>query len=120
MSERGHFVYTQSGRPTYCHIPNIAFNKHAAHGTFIGNLRIDGHKPTQLPINTTFHFGASTRYYVLRERPTAATSGLGRNSILEDIPMMMGADGTGDGAALLGLPESQTELDVSALNLVAN
>lgn len=26
---------------------------------------------------------------------------------------MMGADGTGDGAALLGLPESQTELDVS-------
>lgn len=32
-----------------------------AHGTFIGNLQIEPHKPTQLHINSTFHFGASTR-----------------------------------------------------------
>lgn len=54
---------------------------------------------------------------MLRERPSAATSGIGRNGILEDIPMMMGGpDGlmiAADGSALLGLPESQTELDVS-------
>lgn len=86
----------------------------SAHGTFIGNLRIDGHKPTQLHVNSTFHFGASTRYYVLRERPSAATAGGMRNGILEDIPMLGGADGLmADGSAMLGLPESQTELDVS-------
>lgn len=33
----------------------------SAHGTFIGNLQIEPHKPTQLHINSTFHFGASTR-----------------------------------------------------------
>lgn len=77
-------------------------------------MRIDGHKPTQLHLDTTFHFGASTRYYILRERPSAA-SAAGRNSILEDLPMLLGPDGlpTGEGA-MLGLPESQTELDVSA------
>lgn len=32
-----------------------------AHGTFIGTLRLEPHKPTQLQINSMFHFGASTR-----------------------------------------------------------
>lgn len=74
-----------------------------AHGTFIGTLRLEPHKPTQLQINSTFHFGASTRRYILRERPSAGQ----RNSIMEDLPMNETSDG-----ALLGLPESQTELDV--------
>lgn len=34
----------------------------AAHGTFIGTMRLEAHKPTQLHVNSTFHFGASTRY----------------------------------------------------------
>ena len=38
-------------------------------GTFIGNIRIEGHKPTQMPKDSKFRFGASTRTYVLRERP---------------------------------------------------
>lgn len=75
----------------------------STHGTFIGTLRIDGHKPTQLQINTTFHFGASTRQYILRERPTASSYSA---NIMEDIPMSENTDGT-----LLGLPESQTDLD---------
>jgi len=39
------------------------------HGSFIRNLRLEGHKPTPIPFDTSFHFGASTRYYVLKERP---------------------------------------------------
>lgn len=75
-----------------------------AHGTFIGTMRLEPHKPTQLHVNSTFHFGASTRNYILRERPSAGQ----RTNIMEDIPMSESSDG-----ALLGLPESQTELDVS-------
>ena len=51
-------------------------------------------------MNSIFSFGASTRHYMLRERPT-------RSNIMEDIPMMDTSEG------LLGLPESQTELDVN-------
>lgn len=71
----------------------------STHGTFIGNMQLDSNKPTQLPINSTFHFGASTRYYVIRERPSGNAMG-----IMEDIP-------NSEEGALLGLPETQTELD---------
>ncbi|XP_067627931.1 nuclear inhibitor of protein phosphatase 1 [Eurosta solidaginis] len=74
----------------------------STHGTYIGTLRLEAHKPTQLQINSTFHFGASTRRYILRERPSAGQ----RNSIIEDLPLIETSDGT-----LLGLPETQTELD---------
>ena len=40
-----------------------------AHGTFIGNFRIEANKPTQLPVDSTFRFGESTRKYIMRERP---------------------------------------------------
>lgn len=76
-----------------------------AHGTYIGSIRLEGHKPTQLQLDSMFSFGASTRKYILRERPNA-TIPLG-SSLLDDM-QMEGGEG-----ALLGLPESQTELDVS-------
>jgi len=41
----------------------------STHGTFIGKYRIESEKPTQLPVDSTFHFGESTRRYILRERP---------------------------------------------------
>ncbi|KAF7488427.1 Nuclear inhibitor of protein phosphatase 1 [Sarcoptes scabiei] len=41
----------------------------STHGSFIGNVRIEEHKPTQLSIDSSFHFGASTRIFVLREKP---------------------------------------------------
>ncbi|XP_037951424.1 nuclear inhibitor of protein phosphatase 1 [Teleopsis dalmanni] len=69
----------------------------STHGTFIGTLRLEPHKPTQLQINSTFHFGASTRNYILRERPSVGTM-----NIIEDLPTT---------ETMLGLPESQTELD---------
>jgi nuclear inhibitor of protein phosphatase 1 len=43
----------------------------SAHGTFIGNIRIEGNKPTPLPVDSQFHFGASSRIYIIRERPQA-------------------------------------------------
>lgn len=55
-------------------------------------------------MNSQFHFGASTRNYILRERPTTASSRT--SNIMEDIPMNETTEG------LLGLPESQPELDV--------
>lgn len=41
----------------------------STHGTFIGKMLIEGHKPTLLPVDSHFHFGHSTRVYVLRARP---------------------------------------------------
>ncbi|XP_058835326.1 nuclear inhibitor of protein phosphatase 1 [Topomyia yanbarensis] len=83
---------------------NIAYlvDLGSTHGTYIGSVRLEAHKPTQLQINSLFHFGASTRHYMLRERPTVGS----RSNIMEDIPMLDTSDGT-----YLGLPESQTELD---------
>lgn len=45
------------------------------------------------------------RYYILRERPSAGSRS---DNIMEDIPMNESGEG-----ALLGLPESQTDLDVN-------
>jgi hypothetical protein len=79
-----------------------------AHGTYIGSLRLEAHKPTQLPIDSTFHFGASTRYYIIRERPQT-----GARPIIEELEKTSEeAEG-----GLLGLPETETELDVSELHV---
>ncbi|GLV36236.1 Nuclear inhibitor of Protein phosphatase 1 [Carabus blaptoides fortunei] len=74
----------------------------STHGTFIGSMRLEANKPTQLPIDSTFHFGASTRNYVIRERPQAGTR-----------PIIDELEKTGDDidGGLLGLPETEIELD---------
>jgi nuclear inhibitor of protein phosphatase 1 len=64
----------------------------STHGTFIGNIRLDSHKPTVVQINSSFHFGASTRNYTLREKP--------KTQIVEEIPNTE-----------TGLPESQDDVD---------
>ncbi|XP_063237571.1 nuclear inhibitor of protein phosphatase 1 isoform X2 [Bacillus rossius redtenbacheri] len=74
----------------------------STHGTYIGSLRLEANKPTQLPIDSTFHFGASTRYYIIRERPHT-----GPRPIIEELEKSSEeAEG-----GLLGLPETETELD---------
>ncbi|XP_043286488.1 nuclear inhibitor of protein phosphatase 1 [Venturia canescens] len=75
----------------------------STHGTYIGNMRLESQKPTQLPIDSTFHFGASTRYYIIRERPQS-----GARAIIEE--MEKSSDDI-DAGGLLGLPETETELD---------
>lgn len=54
---------------------------------------------------TDFKVHSHFRYYILRERPTAGSRS---DNIMEDIPMNESGEG-----ALLGLPESETDLDVS-------
>ena len=71
-------------------------------------MRIESEKPTQLPVDSVFHFGASTRHYVLRERPQNAT-----RSILEELEEEAKAEQEG----AHGLPETEMELDVS-VNLI--
>uniref|UniRef100_T1IFR1 Nuclear inhibitor of protein phosphatase 1 n=1 Tax=Rhodnius prolixus TaxID=13249 RepID=T1IFR1_RHOPR len=75
----------------------------STHGTFIGTVRLEAHKPTQLPPDSTFRFGASTRDYVMRQRP----QGNVRNQVIEQLEK----GETSDGAAMLGLPETGAELD---------
>ncbi|KAB7498272.1 Nuclear inhibitor of protein phosphatase 1 [Armadillidium nasatum] len=74
----------------------------STHGTFIGQIRLEANKPTQLPINSSFHFGASTRIYTIRERPQTAPK-----PVMEELERMT-EDSDG---GLLGLPETETELD---------
>nr|SVE86163.1 EOG090X07CE [Daphnia similis] len=76
----------------------------STHGTFIGSMRIESEKPTQLPVDSTFHFGASTRYYILRERPQNAP-----RPILEELEEE--AKSVHQDGGKLGLPESEMELD---------
>jgi nuclear inhibitor of protein phosphatase 1 len=92
-----------------------------AHGTYIGSLRLEGHKPQQVFIDSEIRFGASTRTYIIRERP----------QINKQFPSMLtsqssstnGDDSGPDGSfshdkddlnnsSLSMLPESEAELDV--------
>jgi len=75
----------------------------STHGTFIGNILLERHKPTQLPIDSRFHFGASTRQYIIRERPQA-----GPRPIMEELEKSSSSDTDG---RLMGLPETESELD---------
>ncbi|XP_077971592.1 nuclear inhibitor of protein phosphatase 1-like [Styela clava] len=46
----------------------------STHGSMIGRIRLEGRKPTPVPFDSTIHFGASTRHYVLKERPPAVVA----------------------------------------------
>ena len=79
---------------------SLFFNIITAHGTWIGHIRLESRKPQQVPLDSEIHFGASTRIYVIRERPQPLAQG--------DEPDKQG-EKEGN---LLGLPETETELDV--------
>ncbi|EDV23461.1 Nuclear inhibitor of protein phosphatase 1 [Trichoplax sp. H2] len=72
----------------------------STHGTFLGSVRLEANKPQQLPVDSTILFGASTRCYVIREKPPTRV-----------IPV--GGDNSEDNAvkSLLSLPENDNELD---------
>ncbi|EDO47533.1 predicted protein [Nematostella vectensis] len=75
----------------------------STHGTYIGTIRIERNKPTQVQVDSVIRFGASTRTYTLREKPTGSGGKVDKGD--GDISQ----DSTTGG--LLGLPESDTELD---------
>ena len=82
------------------------------HGTYIGNLRLESHKPTQLPIDRMFRFGASTRSYKIRERPqTGNHPKLGESELSSNKPCSLSEDGSYTNNHLLGLRETEVELD---------
>lgn len=74
----------------------------STHGTHIGHIRLESRKPQQVPIDSEIHFGASTRLYIIRERPQAITGQISDDNEKrrEDLE-----------GGLLGLPETETELD---------
>lgn len=81
----------------------------STHGTFIGNLRIEEQKPTQLATNIKFHFGASTRSYQIRERPQTARIG---KQVIDGLQAPYNE--TPDSAShisYIGLPKSEIEID---------
>ena len=50
-------------------------------------------------MDSTISFGASTRTYILREKP-------------KPVQVFVDTDGDQSGSGLLGLPEDETEMDV--------
>ena len=73
----------------------------STHGTFIGSIRLEAHKPTQLPAGSEVHFGASTRMFILREKPQGSKEG--KN------PADGSTSSSGDNEA--ALPDDELELD---------
>ncbi|XP_039596113.1 protein phosphatase 1, regulatory subunit 8b isoform X1 [Polypterus senegalus] len=74
----------------------------STHGTFLGHIRLEPHKPQQVPIDSTVSFGASTRVYTLREKPQTQPSSTSGDAKSGDDEELKG---------LLGLPEEETELE---------
>lgn len=94
----------------YTHILFIfLFCPCSAHGTFIGTIRLEPQKPTQVQVDSVIRFGASSRSYVLREKPAMPSSTLKQS---ENSEKMEAETEEGSKGGLLGLPESDTELDV--------
>lgn len=96
---RVHAALVWHGRLARAFLVDLA----STHGTFIGSVRLEARKPTQLAVGASFHFGASTRVYTLRERPQPAS-----RPVMDELEESGGAQTDG---ALLGLPESEHELD---------
>lgn len=74
----------------------------STHGTFLGRIRLEPHKPQQVPLDSSMSFGASTRLYILREKPQTQSGGApGETKTGEDEELR----------GLLGFPQAETELD---------
>lgn len=82
----------------------------SAHGTFIGSIKLDANKPQQVFIDSELKFGASTRTYIVRERPQAnkhfpsMLMNASNDSILKE-------DTEEYHNSSLNLPENEAELD---------
>ncbi|XP_071487873.1 nuclear inhibitor of protein phosphatase 1-like [Diadema antillarum] len=78
----------------------------STHGTFLGSICLEANKPQQVPIDSIIHFGASTRSYILREKPQTITVAM-KSADAEVMDKTEEDISTG----LLGLPEEENELD---------
>jgi nuclear inhibitor of protein phosphatase 1 len=80
-----------------------------AHGTFIGHLRLEPNKPQQVFVDSELKFGASTRTYIIREKPQNTKN---LSSILNNSSSYEADDKDDSFSQSLTLPESEAELDV--------
>ncbi|RMZ97639.1 nuclear inhibitor of phosphatase 1 [Brachionus plicatilis] len=80
----------------------------STHGTFIGSLRLEANKPQQVFLDSELKFGASTRTYIIRERPH---NNKNQPSILNNSNASENDDNEDSFTQTLTLPESELELD---------
>ncbi|XP_065183098.1 nuclear inhibitor of protein phosphatase 1-like [Sycon ciliatum] len=81
----------------------------STHGTFLGKIRLDDKKPTPVQIGSTFRLGASTRSFVIREKPKQAAA--------------VSADGETEEAAegsFLGISENVDYDEITEFNTAHN
>jgi hypothetical protein len=90
-----------------------------AHGTFIGHIRLEDHKPQQVHIDSEIHFGESSRIYIIRERPQTHANKLHHIFGSNANTMNSNTDANGDyndenkdANNSFSIPESEIELDV--------
>ncbi len=93
--------------------------KYLAHGTFIGSLRLDPNKPQQVFVDSELKFGASTRTYIIRERPqlnkhfpSMLQSNLSNSNLNSSLNDSKDLDDSINMSNIAALPESEAELDV--------
>ncbi|KAH9280561.1 Nuclear inhibitor of protein phosphatase 1 [Echinococcus granulosus] len=77
----------------------------SVHGTFIGRIKLEPERPQQVPVDSEIHFGASTRVYIIRERPNPI---INSSTAEADRLIKEAADATGNANKL---PQSEVELD---------
>lgn len=80
----------------------------STHGTFIGKLRLEPNKPQQVFVDSELKFGASTRSYIIREKPQ---NNKNFPSILNNSNTSENEDKDDSFSQSLTLPESEAELD---------
>jgi nuclear inhibitor of protein phosphatase 1 len=95
----------------------------STHGTFIGHIRLENHKPQQVHIDSEIHFGESSRIYIIRERPQVHGNKLhhifGSNANTINSNNDVNGDHNDenkDGNNSFSIPESEIELDVKKNN----
>ena len=88
-----------------------------AHGTFIGSIRLESNKPQQVFVDSELKFGASTRTYIVREKPQMSKHAVNPSSILNASvsDSIIESEKDDSFSLITSLPESELELDVCSL-----
>ena len=94
------------------------FLNNKAHGTFIGSIRLEANKPQQVFVDCELKFGASTRTYIIRERPqinkhfpSILQSNSSANQSNNESGGDLGEEKDEGNISISVLPESEAELD---------
>lgn len=93
----------------------------STHGTFLGNVQLEAHRPMQLVVEDVFSFGASTRSWVLRQKPNVPAPISADTSLNMSVSSEVSNENDTSNLSLLGLPEAENELnDLTEFNTAHN